>query len=96
MIVGNPNKSTDPLDGYKCMDYTVGSGLSQMVNNMKTNMTRATLQELNDDGIMTIDSGFLSRQIQSFLLPYAHGKTHYGELTIIELTDMITHLPNNF
>ncbi len=85
---------------YNCANYTIGGdntknpkdkGIDGLISNMSANMKRATLQQLNDDGIVTLDHDFL---IKEFTGPWAAiapaGKTTFGELTLEELTAMVT------
>ncbi len=77
----------------KCNGYTIGSSMGQMIDNMSTMMEQASLQELDDDGILDLDDTFLGNDIAASLLPYAPaGKTKYGQLTIKEFTDMVGNL----
>ena len=91
-IVGNPTKDSDPLAGHECLNYTVGSGLNKMMDNMKVNMERASLNELDTDGIVDVDDAFLDKDIPSYLLPYASGHTKYGQLNILEFTTLVNKM----
>ena len=89
--------------GYACQNYTVGGtgksgdpGIDQMIDNMSNNMAKATLNQLNDDKILTLDHDFLIKPIDpavKALVPSIAGKADkntFGDLTITELTELVT------
>ena len=92
-IAGNPDISTDPLSGYKCLNYKV-SELNKLMDNMASNIERATLQDLKDDNIIPgLSDEFLTKAIPVALIAYAPpGATVWGDLTIKQLSDMLNHL----
>lgn len=97
-IPGNPHKDTLPFEGYNCKTYKVGE-LTKLKDNMTNNMTRASLNELQRDGIVDLNNGkawddptgFLAKTITVPFTPPA-GKTTFGELTLKEFSDMIASI----
>ena len=95
-IADNPHKDTHPLDAYKCATYKV-SELNKLITNMSDNISRATLFELQRDGIVDMNSGkawndpdgFLMRDIPGAFTPPGT-KTKFGQLTMKEFADMVS------
>lgn len=94
-------RKDNPFEGCACEEYTVGGegdkGIDQMIENMTNNMKIATIDDLSTDGLVTVDSDFITAPIdiegpvrykkgQQFI---DQGKTTFGDLTIEELTTLI-------
>ena len=92
---------------YNCANYTIGGdntknpkdkGIDGLISNMSANMSRARLQQLHDDGIVTLDTGFLGRDLPSAYKNAVEEVkddptiTKFGHLTITQLTAIITKL----
>lgn len=92
---------------YNCANYTIGGdntknpkdkGIDGLISNMSANMSRARLQQLHDDGIVTLDTGFLDRDLPSAYKNAIDAVkddptiTKFGHLTITQLTAIITKL----
>ena len=98
-IDGNPNKSTDPFSGYACENYKV-SDLNKLITNMSNNMSRATLNELQKDGIADLNggkayddpTGFLAKTIPNPPFTPPAGKTKFGQLTLQEFANMVSSM----
>lgn len=98
-INGSPKKDTNPFEGYKCEDYTIGGegdkGMDQLISNMKSNMNSLIIRQLYEDEIMDLDPDFVEKDIPAIYVPYipatavARGATKYGDLTILEFSAMI-------
>ena len=97
----------DPFVDFKCYNYTLSGkggtddkGINGLIDNMSSNMKTATLINLSDDGIVTLDPDFLDKDIDlggSSPVQYKKksyyaslGKTKFGHLTIEELSDLVT------
>lgn len=101
-IADNPGKNPDPFATYKCSNYTVGGngtgsdpdkGINGLIQNMSDNMQRVSLNQLDADGIVELDDGFLTKSFTTgawAAVPHPAGKTTFGELTLLELTTMVT------
>lgn len=72
--------------GKKGLQYTLNTGMNQMISNMTNNMSRATLQTLYDDGLITItDPTILNKKIGGV------GPT-IGSMTMASLISAISYI----
>lgn len=98
-IDGNPDISTDPLAGYACENYTI-SDLNKLMDNMSSNISRATLNDLQKDGIADLNNGkawddptgFLAKPIPNPPFTPPAGKTTFGQLTLQEFANMVSSM----
>ena len=98
-IDGNPDISTDPLHGYACENYKI-SDLNKLISNMSSNISKATLNDLQKDGIADLNSGkawddptgFLAKPIPNPPFTPPAGKTTFGQLTLQEFANMVSSM----
>ena len=91
-----------PFATFACNAYTVGGsgagadkGIDGLVTNMTNNMKSATIRQLDNDKIVEFGNTFVEGAINPLFIATGQvptGATTYGDLTLEELTNIITHL----
>lgn len=78
------HKDEGATEGYYKYDYKVTSDMSALLNNMTAKIQETTLNELNSDGIITLESATLEQTIFTEIVLKSSGGTTLGTIDITD------------
>ena len=94
-------RGSNPFATYGCRFYTLGGngtgtdpdkGINGLIENMKNNMNRVKLSQLDQDGMVDMDDTWLGTDIPAAvkaIVPEIASVEKYGDLTITQLTVVV-------